>query len=249
VYEKPPFVAQVVFPEYMSKADRVEAIKNGQIRVYDYITKQPPYIIQNWFQVLSTTDKEYVKCLNVGYDSVLTVTNETVIIRNYIEGGIPGYYYLKDEEELKNRGPDALIYLTELSRFSGFKALQPVAPDFEELGTLSPSCMNPELAQQFCQWLQAVRSVNGTAVITQDRAFIQQDSNNMERSFHFKFNLQRPAVVDPFIALMAFKECMKYDYFYIARKSDDKRNTPLVLGRNWAHCTLLVTKGYNTLAY
>jgi len=249
VYEKPHPVAQVAFPEYMTKEDKLNAAKTGQLLIYELLTKQPPYLTQNWLQILSATDKEFVKCIRVGYDSVLTITNEYVVIRRRLEGCPPGFYYLKDEESLSNQGPDALIYLTELSRFSGFKEVQPVAPDFEELATLSPACMNQELAQQFCQWLQAVRSVGGTAVVTRDRAFIQQDPTNMDRSFHFKFNLQKPAALDPFVALTAFKECMYYDYFYIARKPDDKRNTPLVLGRNWAYCTLLATKGYNALEY
>lgn len=244
MFEKPPAVAQVIFPEYMSKKDRELAIKSGQEKIYDFIMKQPPYLTQNWLQITGSAEKEYVKCIRVGYDSVLTVTNERLVIRHLISGGVPGFYYIRDEEDLKHRGPDGVVYLSEISRFSGFKDVQPLAPDFEELATFEPAIMDGSLAQQFCQWAQAVKSVDGDIVLDADRAFIRQDPNNLERSFNFRFNLKKKAILVPDDIIHAFKECMRYDYFYITRKPDEKRSMPLVLGRNWAHCILVVTKDF-----
>lgn len=243
-FQRPPATSQVIFPEYMSSAEKIEAIKMGQQKIYDFILSQPDFLTANWLQVLANAEKDFVKCIRVGYDSVITITNEMVVLRKYLPGGIPGFYHIRDADELREKGPSGVRYFTEITTFAGFKEVQPLAPDFEELATFGPSMMSREIAQQFCQWCQAVNSVGGEICFDVDRAYIRQDPNNIERSFNFKFNIKKPAYVSPADAIHAFKECMRYDYFYIVRKPDERRRMPIVLGRNWGHCVLLVTKEY-----
>lgn len=200
-------------------------------------TTEPLYFRQNWMRLLASDCKPHLAFVRV-WDGVGSITNGRVLLRTEIN--VPnGFYQVAVNGDLIVAG--------------GHKGIENPYPDVESIAppftSLKPFCqMNRDTVGLLMNFAEEARRRDHTVVFDRAEAYSVQwgrKTKQPEESLVFPYPFGIPGeevFINALYLKLALIEMLRYDWVCIAKEPRTLRDeTPLVIGRNWKQCALIMT--------
>jgi hypothetical protein len=188
----------------------------------------PAYIIENRKRLLALDCREALRYVRV-LSGVASITNGLVLLRAPLD--IPnGLYTYTDSNQLR----------PERAGWMSYPDIEVMAPPFARMQPYCEILNTPEMPTlgSMIPWVERARELNGTIVFAKDGAYFQQ---HPDFCFNFPFNVRDEIVVSAHYLRLVLGEMLRYDRIYLSREENRfDKITPLVFGKSWAECALLM---------
>lgn len=159
------------------------------------------------------------------FGKTANITNGFVLIRRYVD--VPDGAY--------NINADGSLSPTRYEHGLCYPNIEMIRPPFNKMHPFSQ--LNKDIIGKMIQFCHEAASVDGTVVLTSHGMYMLQ---NPSISIPFLFGYPKTLKINPTYFGIALVEMLQYSQVYLLQEDDDSLKTPLVIGKDWGSCALIM---------
>jgi hypothetical protein len=181
----------------------------------------------NTSRLFALCERDELKVIRV-VNKTANITNGHVLVRRFVD--VPDGVY--------NVSREGFLVPTTYEHGLRYPDVDMIRPPFERT---RPLCEIPHAwLGEFITLCQEVEKVDGLVAMNATHIFMVQ---NTALNLAFPFGLPHEVRVDPRYLAIALVEMLQYTSVYLLQEQSPANNKPLILGKDWGSCALVMARG------